>query len=89
MFFATDEWSGHPDTAAKADLPIVQGHGQPPRDVAGVLEHCGLTWCDGNGCTSVDADAFGARLDALRAELGLRTRTKGKDVFFVDLKLAS
>jgi hypothetical protein len=47
------------------------------------------TWFEAKGCTPVAADAFGARLDALRAELGLRTRTKGKDVFFVDLKLAS
>jgi hypothetical protein len=37
----------------------------------------------------VDAEAFGTRLDTHRAELGLKVRTKGKDVFFVDLKLAS
>ena len=46
-------------------------------------------WCEGNGSTAIDARAFGARLDALQAELGLRVRTKGQDVFFVDLKLAS
>ncbi len=46
-------------------------------------------WCDGNGCKPVDATAFGARLDALRDELGLKVRTKGQDVFFVDLRLAS
>jgi hypothetical protein len=46
-------------------------------------------WCDGNGCSPVDAKAFGARLDALRAELGLKVRTRGQDVFFVGLKLAS
>ena len=46
-------------------------------------------WCDGSGCSPVDAKAFGARLDALRDELGLKVRTKGQDVFFVDLKLAS
>jgi hypothetical protein len=46
-------------------------------------------WCDCSGCTPVDAKAFGARLDALRDELGLKVRTKGQDVFFVDLKLAS
>ncbi len=46
-------------------------------------------WCDGSGCSPVDAQAFGARLDALRDELGLKVRTKGQDVFFVDLKLAS
>jgi hypothetical protein len=28
-------------------------------------------WCGANGCTPVDARAFGARLDALRTELGL------------------
>ena len=44
------------------------------------------TWCEAEGCASVAVDAFGARLDALRAELGLLTRTKGKDVFFVGLK---
>jgi hypothetical protein len=47
------------------------------------------TWCEAKSSTPIAADAFGARLDALRTELGLRTRTKGKDVFFVDLKLAS
>ena len=46
-------------------------------------------WCDSSGCSPVDAKAFGARLDALRDELGLKVRTKGQDVFFVDLKLAS
>jgi len=43
-------------------------------------------WCEPKGCAPVAADAFGARLDALRTELGLLTRTKGKDVFFVGLK---
>jgi hypothetical protein len=47
------------------------------------------TWCEANGCIPVDVSAFGARLDALRTELGLETRTKGKEVFFVGLKLAS
>ncbi len=46
-------------------------------------------WCEAKGCTAIEPGAFGARLDALRGELGLRTRTRGKDVFFVDLKLAS
>jgi hypothetical protein len=46
-------------------------------------------WCESRGCTPVDAEAVGARLDTHRAELGLKVRTKGKDVFFVDLKLAS
>ena len=46
-------------------------------------------WCDGGGCSPVDAKAFGARLDALRDELGLKVRTRGHDVYFVDLKLAS
>ena len=45
-------------------------------------------WCEASGCAAVDARAFGARLDALRDELGLKVRTKGQDVFFVDLKLA-
>ena len=45
-------------------------------------------WCDARSETAVDVSAFGARLDALPAELGLQVRTKGKDVFFVDLKLA-
>ena len=46
-------------------------------------------WCEANDCTPVDTKAFGARLDELRDELGLKVRTKGQDVFFVDLKLAS
>lgn len=46
-------------------------------------------WCDGSGCSPVDAQAFGARLDALRDELGLKVRTKGYDVYFVDLKLVA
>ncbi len=46
-------------------------------------------WCEANVCTPVDAKAFGARLDALRDELGLKVRTRGQDVFFVDLMLAS
>jgi hypothetical protein len=46
-------------------------------------------WCEANGCTPIDARAFGARLDALRDELGLKVRTRGQDVYFVDLKLAS
>jgi hypothetical protein len=32
---------------------------------------------------------FGARLDILRDELGLRVRTKGNDVYFLKLELAS
>ena len=51
------------------------------------LSYC--RWCDGSGCSAVDAKAFGARLNALRNELGLKVRTRGHDVFFVDLKLAS
>jgi hypothetical protein len=39
--------------------------------------------------TPVDVSASGARLDALRNELGIETRTKGKEVFFVGLRLAS
>ena len=35
-------------------------------------------WCDGSGCSPVDAKAFGARLDALRDELGLKVRTRAK-----------
>jgi hypothetical protein len=46
-------------------------------------------WCEDQKATAVDVSAFGARLDALRNELGLETRTKGKEVFFVGLKLAS
>jgi hypothetical protein len=46
-------------------------------------------WCEEHKATPVDVSAFGARLDLLRAELGLETRTKGKEVFFVGLKLAS
>ncbi len=46
-------------------------------------------WCEASYCAPVDARVFGARLDALRDELGLRVRTKGQDVFFIDLKLAS
>ena len=45
--------------------------------------------CDSNGCTPGDVRMFGARLDTHRAELGLKVRSKGKDAFFVDLKLAS
>ena len=45
-------------------------------------------WCGTTSSTPLDAKAFGARLDALRDELGLKVRTKGQDVFFVDLKLA-
>jgi len=37
----------------------------------------------------LDARAFGARLDALRNELGRRVRTKGNDVYFLGLELAS
>ena len=47
------------------------------------------TRCDFEGLHAVDAEAFGARLDTHRAELGIKVRTKGKDVFFIDLKLAS
>jgi hypothetical protein len=47
------------------------------------------TWCEEHKATPVDVSAFGSRLDALRGELGLETRTKGKEVFFVGLKLAS
>jgi hypothetical protein len=46
-------------------------------------------WCETQGATAVDVSAFGARLDVLREEAGLRTRTKGKEAFFVDLALAS
>ncbi len=46
-------------------------------------------WCGERNETPVDVSAFGARLDALRTELRLETRTKGKEVFFVGLKLAS
>jgi hypothetical protein len=46
-------------------------------------------WCDGKKAVPVDAKAFGARLDALRNELGLRVRTKGNDVYFLELELAS
>jgi hypothetical protein len=46
-------------------------------------------WCEVNGGTPIDVSAFGARLDALREGAGLRTRTKGKEVFFVDWKIAS
>lgn len=46
-------------------------------------------WCEANNATPVDVSAFGARLDALREGAGLRTHTKGKEVFFVDWKLAS
>jgi hypothetical protein len=46
-------------------------------------------WCDRKRSIPVDAKAFGARLDALRDELGLRVRTKGNDVYFLELELAS
>jgi hypothetical protein len=46
-------------------------------------------WCEQHKATPVDVSAFGSRLDALRNELGLETRTKGKEVFFVGLALAS
>jgi hypothetical protein len=46
-------------------------------------------WCDGKKVVPVDAKAFGARLDALRDELGLRVRTKGNDVYFLELEPAS
>jgi hypothetical protein len=45
-------------------------------------------WCEAGGCAAVDAKAFGSRLDGLRDELGLKVRTRGHDVFFMDLKLA-
>lgn len=46
-------------------------------------------WCDGKKVVPVDAKTFGARLDGLRDELGLRVRTKGNDVYFLELELAS
>ena len=46
-------------------------------------------WCEEHKATPIDVSGFGARLDALRTEFGLETRTKGKEVFFVGLKLAS
>jgi hypothetical protein len=45
-------------------------------------------WCDRKKSVPVDAKTFGARLDALRDELGLRVRTKGNDVYFLERKAA-
>ena len=46
-------------------------------------------WCAERNETPVDVSAFGGHFDALRTQLGLETRTKGKEVFFVGLKFAS
>ena len=59
------------------------------RTLRGTLEHVTDRALSQATSALVRASAFGARLDALRTELGLETRTKGKEVFFVGLKLAS
>jgi hypothetical protein len=46
-------------------------------------------WCLADGSAPVEAKEFGAHLDALRDDLGLKVRTEGQDVLFVGLKLAS
>ena len=46
-------------------------------------------WCHAGGSAPVEAKQFGAHLDALRDDLGLKVRTEGQDVLFVGLRLAS
>jgi hypothetical protein len=46
-------------------------------------------WCESKRSVPVDAKAFGAKLDEPRNELGLRVRTRGNDVYFLELELAS
>jgi hypothetical protein len=46
-------------------------------------------WCLTAGSAPVDASAFGAHMDNLRDDLGLKVRTEGQDVLFIGLKLAS
>jgi hypothetical protein len=46
-------------------------------------------WCLAGAWAPVEAKDFGAHLDKLRDDLGLKVRTEGQDVLFVGLKLAS
>ena len=46
-------------------------------------------WCSAAGTTPVEAKEFGAHLDRVRSDLGLKVRTDGHDKLFVGLKLAS